>query len=190
VPTSVEALNNQQIIPNGKDEPLIRRNFMAIREWLRVIRDEVSGNTDILSESGLFDYVIDDAGNYIVDDSGNRIVVPVAIQHSSLNNDEPLLHSDAQRSAISAYEIDFKGAETQTKTLSNDANNVFTIVNPVQNRVVIIEMVADALSEVTMPATAKLLRGGITVSATNWLWIKCVDSSAPVYLFAWSAEAV
>lgn len=102
--------------------------------------------------------------NYGIEDTGDWDLVP------------------AVSSALAGTEIDFSGNSIRTKTLS--ANTVFTIINPVQGRTLV--LVLDGSYTVTLPASVTVVESDYSPGlGTNYLWLWCADSGTPTYLAAW-----
>lgn len=98
-----------------------------------------------------------------------------------VNQDE----QEADRSALAGTAIDFTDAEIRTKTLA--ANTTFTITNPVQGKLIILEL--DGSYTVAWPATVTVVNGWYLPDlGTNWAHILCIDSATPAYLVSWAAE--
>jgi len=87
----------------------------------------------------------------------------------------------ATRSELTGTEIDFSGDSVRYKTITG--NTTFTIVNPLLDRVVIIQI--DGNFSVTLPGTVTVINGDYLQTKTNFLYLHCIDSATPLYLASW-----
>jgi hypothetical protein len=89
----------------------------------------------------------------------------------------------ATRSALPGTAIDMSGDSIRFKTLAG--NTVFTISNPLLDRVVVVEL--DGVFTVALPGTVDVVNGDYLPNlGKNYLYLHCVDAVAPAYVGTWS----
>jgi hypothetical protein len=97
--------------------------------------------------------------------------------------DSPEKQIAAGRSVISAAEIDFSGDAIRFKVLTG--NIVFTIINPILDRVVMVEL--SGIFTVGLPATVDVINGAYLPNlGKNYLYLHCIDESTPAYTGSWA----
>lgn len=89
----------------------------------------------------------------------------------------------ASRSAQVGTIINMAGDEVKFMTIV--APTVFTIINPILSRLILLEL--DGVFAVTLPASVKVIDGDYLPSVgKNYLFIFCNDAVAPEYLASWN----
>lgn len=92
---------------------------------------------------------------------------------------------NAERTALSALQIDFAVDEIKTKTLT--ANSALTIINPVQGKIAVLE-VEPAGFALTFPPSVKIISGKFRSNKTNYIYFHCIDGAAPKFVTTISQE--
>jgi hypothetical protein len=89
----------------------------------------------------------------------------------------------AQRALLVGTAIDMTGPQFLFKTIA--APTVFTIINPVLGRVVMLEL--DGIFAVTLPVTVDIVTGDYLPNlGLNYLMLVCNDAATPAYVGTWS----